>query len=880
MALFRRIANLFRRSRLDRDIDAELQAHIALATEANLCKGLPHSVARRQAILRFGNPTSTHERVIAADASLILENLARDLRYAFRQLRHSPGFALTAILTLALGIGANVVVFGVLNAILLHPLSLPNSDRLLQIAQKEQGNLNHSYPDFLDIRARNTTLSDVAAYRMGYVGLSSGGSATSTWIYEASSNYFDMLGVQPTLGRFFHASDEHGPGSMPYVVLSDSCWRVHFNADPRVIGKTVDLNNHPFTVIGVAPSTFKGVELFFWPDFWIPMVNEEQIEGFNFLTRRSNQGLFVVSSLKPGITVAQATTNLNAIASQLARQYPQTDDGMGLRLVQPGLMGDFLRGPARAFLTALMALSVLVLAAACANLAGIFAARSADRARELAIRLSIGSTRGRLLRQILTEAVLISLAGGTVGTFIAVALLGTLSRWHPIPELPLRVAVASDTRTYAIAMLFSLLSGILPGLLPARQIWRTNAMQAMKSGSITSTLLRRFNLRDLLLGVQITLCALLVTASLVSLRGMERSLHAPFGFQPQGAILATMDVGMAGYSGESALTLQRRLIEEASRISGVTAVGTVDDRPLGGSGNGTGVFADNATDFRPTNEISSAKFFAVSPGYFGAAQTRLLAGRDVSWNDGPKTLQVAVINLTLAHRVFGVVQSPIGKHLRTSGGTRYEVVGVVEDGKYETLTEDSTGAIFYPLGQDDNTDTTLVVRSNRPPAEINAALNRLISGIDSRLPFDLRTWEDGLALVLFPARAATAALTVMGLLAAILAITGVFGMSAYTVSKRLRELGIRVALGAHRTQVARAALGRPLIVLTSGSVAGLVLGVLASRVLAFLVYQATSRDPLVLLGALASMTLIGLIATWIPARRALGVNPAQLLREE
>ncbi len=879
MALFRRFANLFRRSRLDREIAAELQAHIALCTDENIARGMSPEEGRRESILRFGNPTSTRERVIAADASLILENLARDVSYAFRQLRHSPGFALTAILTLALGIGANVVVFGVLNAILFHPLNLPNSDRLLQIVQKEQGSLNHSYPDFLDLRARNTTLSDVTAYRMGYVGLSSGGSATSTWIYEASSNYFDMLGVQPTLGRFFHASDEHGPGSMPYVVLSDSCWRAHFNADPRVIGKTVDLNNHPFTVIGVAPSTFKGVELFFWPDFWIPMVNEEQIEGFNFLTRRSNHGLFVVGSLKPGITVAQATINLNAIASQLARQYPQTDDGMGLRLVQPGLMGDFLRGPARAFLTALMALSLLVLAAACANLAGIFAARSADRARELAIRLSIGSTRGRLLRQILTEAVLISLAGGIVGTFIAVALLGTLSRWHPIPELPLRVAVAPDTRTYAIAMLFSLLSGILPGLLPARQIWRTNAMQAMKSGSITSTLLRRFNLRDLILGIQITLCALLVTASLVSLRGMERSLHAPFGFQPQGAILATMDVGMAGYSGDSALTLQRRLIEEASRISGVTAVGTVDDRPLGGSGNGTGVFADSTTDFRPTNEISSAKFFAVSPGYFSAAQTRLLAGRDVSWNDGPKTPQVAVINQTLAHRVFGV-QSPIGKHLRTSGGTRYEVVGVVEDGKYETLTEDPNGALFFPLPQDDNTDTTLVVRSNRPPAEINAALNRLISGIDSRLPFDLRTWEDGLALVLFPARAATAALTMMGLLAAILAITGVFGMSAYTVSKRLRELGIRVALGAHRTQVARAALGRPLIVLTSGSVAGLVLGVLASRVLASRVYQATSRDPLVLLGALASMTLIGLIATWIPARRALSVNPAQLLREE
>jgi ABC-type antimicrobial peptide transport system permease subunit len=321
------------------------------------------------------------------------------------------------------------------------------------------------------------------------------------------------------------------------------------------------------------------------------------------------------------------------------------------------------------------------------------------------------------------------------------------------------------------------------------------------------------------------------------------------------------------------------MIDAAARIPGVTAAGTIDNRPLGGNSNETGVFYDSATDFRPTNSVSSANYFAISPGYLAAAQTRILSGRDVSWQDDPKSPKVGLINETLAHRVFGA-QSPVGKYLRTSGGGRCLVIGVVEDGKYESLTESPAGALFYPLGQDDNPDTTLVVRSERPASEIMAAMNRMLLSIDSSLPFNLRTWSEGLSLVLFPARIATIALGVMGLLAALLVVTGVFGMSAYTVSKRLRELGIRVALGAHRGQVTRAALGRPLLVLASGSIAGLILGVLASRVLAFLVYQASSRDPLVLLGALASMIFIGLIATWIPARRALSVNPAQLLREE
>ena len=878
MSRMRRFTNLFRRTRVDREIDAELRSHIALRIEENMARGMPAGEARRDALVRFGNPTATRERVHAADAALSLENLRRDLHYALRQLGRSPGFAMTAILTLALGIGANVVVFGVLNSILLRPLGFAGTERLVEIEQKNPGDLNQSYPDFVDIAARTSGLRAVAAYRIAEAGLSTNGSAQQTWSYEASSNYFDMLGIAPALGRFFHAGDDHGPNSMPYVVLSDAFWRARFNADPHVVGTIVELNKHPFTILGVAPATFHGVEIFFWPDFWFPMTNEEQIEGYNFLVKRQNHGIFVVGQVRDDLTIAQAQQDLNGIAAQLARAYPDTDDGLGLRLVRPGLMGDLLSGPARSFLAAIMALALLVLTAACVNLAGIFAARSADRARELAIRLSIGSTRWRLLRLVLSEASLIALAGGLAGTVLAAIFLGALTHWQPISAYPIRVTVTPDQRTYAVALLLSFASGVLPGLLPARQIWQASAIQAIKSGGTVSALRHRFTLRDALLAVQITLCALLVTAALVSLRGMERSLHAPFGFEPRGTVLALTDMHMSGYSDASALPIERRLIEEAARIPGVTAAGTIDDAPLSGSSSSTAVYREGTADFRPTNAAASAKSFAISPGYLRAAGTRLLAGRDVRWEDGPKDPMVVLINQTLAHQMFGNAPA-VGRHLLDSK-TRYEVVGVVEDGKYETLTEAPQGALFFPLPQDAEADATLVVRARVPAAEVAPALAKLLARIDASLPFTLQTWEDQLGLVLFPARVATAALGVMGLLAAMLAVTGVFGMSACTVSKRLRELGIRVALGAHRGQVIGAALGRPLLVLLSGSAAGLLLGVLASRLLAYLVYQATPRDPLVLLGALGAMILIGVIATWIPARRALAVNPAQLLRED
>jgi predicted permease len=879
MAIVSRLMNLFRRSRLDCEISEELRAHIEMRIEDNLARGMTPEEARREALVKFGNPAVTKERVAGADASLGLEDLCCDVRYAARQLRRSPGFGLTAILTLALGIGANVVVFGVLNALILHPIDVPGGERLFQIEQREAGNLSQSYPDYVDYRARNTTFTEMAIFRINDVGLSAGGSARKCWEYEVSGSYFDMLGVQPALGRFFHSGDERGANSAPYIVLSDTFWRTRFNADPRVVGTTVNVNKHPSTIIGVAPPAFHGTEIFFWPDFWMPIVNAPQVEGYDLLTKRMSHGSFVLGMLKPGVTPQQAGDNLNAIARQLTREHPADDDGLFARLARPGLMGDMIGGPARPFLVAIMVLALLVLVAACVNLAGIFTARAADRTRELAIRLSIGSTRWRLLRQVLTEAVLISMAGGAAGTLMAAAMLGGLTRWQPISGFPIRVTTVADARVYAIAFALTLASGILPGLLPSRQIWRVNTTQALKSSVGAPGLLRRLSLRDILLGIQITVCALLVTASLVALRGMERTLHASIGFVPDGAVLAEADLHMGGYSDHTAYTVQRRIIEEAGRMPGVTAVGTIDEAPLGTGGSGSDVYRDGTTDLKSSNSVTTAHYFSISPGYLNAAQTRLLAGRDFTWADGPDAPKVAIVNATFARLMFGGAPA-IGGHFVGGDKTRYEVVGVVEDGKYDSLTEDPKAAMFWPLAQVNEGDTALVVRSQLPPAELTPVLYQKLAAIDSSVPFTIHTWPDALALVLFPARVAAAALSVMGLLAAMLAVTGVFGMAAYSVSKRLRELGIRVAMGAHRVQVLRAALSRPVKLLLAGSAIGLALGVLASRLLAVVVYQASPRDPLVLAVALALMVLVGVAATWIPAQRALRVNPAQLLRED
>jgi predicted permease len=802
-----------------------------------------------------------------------------DLKLAIRKLAKTPGFVLTAIVTLALGIGANAVVFSVMNALVLRPVNVPNAQNLYMVQRFQYP--SQSYLDYLDLRDRNRTFESLVSFELiGPVGVDTGGNPTSAWPYLTSGNYFDALGIQPYLGRFFHASDEKGMNSAPYVVLSYAYWNSYFHGDAGIVGRTVDINKHPFTVVGVAPPAFRGTELFFAPALWVPIVEQPVIMGQDTLQYRGNHSPFVLGRLKPGVTPAQATADLNAIGAWLAKTYPSDDEGLSFSLARPGLIGDMLGGPARAFMAGLMLLAGLILLAACANLGSLFAARAADRAKEVALRLALGSRRGLILRQLLTEAVLVSLAGGAVGLAGSVAILHGLSAWKPIPDVPVTVPVNPDIRTYLVALGLALLSGLLFGMVPVRQVLRADPWQVIRTGGSGMAGMRRFTMRDVLLVTQIAICAVLVTSSLVAVRGLVRSLNSSYGFQPQNAVIVESDLHMAGYTDEQAPQMQKRMMDAVAAIPGVTEVGYTSQIPLGMGGGDTYVYADNLTDYRPTNYAADAMNYNVSPGYMQAAGTQLLAGRDLTLHDDSQAPTEVLVNRLFAIKVFGSVDKAIGGHFKFWGGNRAEVVGVVENGKYRTLTEDQQPAMYFSFQQHKSSPTWLVVRSRRSPLEVTGALEKALHGLDSGLPIEVRPWTEEMRTALFPARVATLALGVLGLLGAMLAVTGVFGMASYVVSKRMRELGIRVALGAGQGQVLRASLGRAFRLLAIGSAVGLVLGVLATRVLSFIVYQATPKDPLVLGGVCVTMMLLGMIASWIPARRALAVDPLVLLREE
>ncbi len=808
-----------------------------------------------------------------------MTTLLQDVRFALRQMRKSPGFTTAAVLTLALAIGANAVVFSIMNAFILRPLNVPHAETLYGLWHQPDNNMAESYLDYLDLRDRNHSFDDLMAYNINEVGLDTGESPSRAWIEETSGNYFDALRIQPYLGHFFHASDEHGPNSAPYIVLTYAFWHTHFQDDRGVIGRVVQVNKHPFTILGVAPPEFHGTLLFFHPDFFVPIVNHD-LGGGDQLNARGDRWVFMtIGHLKAGVTPAQAIADLNSIGADLEKTYPKEDRKVTFSLARPSLYGDFVGRPVRQFLAGLMLLAGLILLAACANLGSLFAARAADRSREVALRLALGSSRQRILRGLFTEAVLISLMGGAVGLLGSVQLLGWLSVWQPMSRFPGHLSVNPDAHVYGVALLLALASGFLFGAVPVRQILRTNPYEVIKSGS-TVRLGRRMTARDVLLVVQIAICAVLVTSSMVAVRGLARSLHENFGFEVQNTMLAEADLSMADYSADRVPAMQKRMINALQMIPSIESVGIIDQVPLGDETPDSKVFADNTSDLRPSNAAADAAMFKISPEYFHAAGTALLFGRTFTWHDDKDSPRVAVVNRQFARKIFGTVTNAMGGYYKMPDGTRIQVVGIAEDGKYTSLTENPTPAMFLPILQFSSNSAWLVVRSNRDPQQLGATIRSTLRQLDAGLPVYIQTWYKELDAVLLGPRMATLSLGVLGVIGAMLAVTGIFGMAAYSVSKRLRELGIRVALGAQRKEVLQAALGRTFKLLALGSAAGLLLGILATPVLAFIVDQATPRDPLVLAGVVLAMSLLGLLAAWIPAQRALSVDPMILLHEE
>ncbi len=881
LAYFRSLAaKFFHRSATDADMDEELRSHMQHRADDLERSGMARAEAERAARIEFGGYEKFKEESHEAMGGNFVETFLLDVRFSLRVLRKAPGFAIAAVLTLALGIGANAVVFGVMDALVLHPLKVPQSETLWGPVFGDNSGFQ-SYPNYRDLRDRNHSFEDMAGFAFAFTSVDTGNDPVSAVGFETTGNYFDVLKLQPYLGRFFHSSDEHGPNSAPYLVLTYGYWHSRFHDDRKVVGRVVEINQHPFTILGVAQPDFYGTLLFIKTDFFMPVINDGQISGEDTVNVRSNtHTLFeVFGHLKPGVTVAQATDDVNAIGTALQKAYPKDVHHEKTVLAHPGLTS--FGGPVHAFVAGLMLLAGMILLAACANLGSLFAAHAADRGREVALRLALGSSRNRILRQLLTEAMLISLTGGALGLAGSIALLRKVAVWQPFSGAPIHVPVNTGGGIYVVALLLALISGFLFGIVPVRQVLRTNPYEIVKAGS-SARLGRRMTVRDVLLVVQIAICAVLVTSSLVAVRGLMRSLHANYGFDPHNSMLIGTNLASAGYKIDQALPVQKRLIEAMQTIPGVEHVGVIEDYPplVYASAATVNAFKDETRDFTAKNIASAPYQYAVSPGYFEAVGTSLLQGRDFLWSDDKSAPEVAVANQQFALKMFGSVANAIGKYFRTQDGKRLKIVGVVEDGKYLSLTEEQQPAVFYSSLQSPSTGAYVIVRSHRNQRELGEAMRNKVHQVNQELPSDAETWESLLAVVLFPAHMATMSLGVLGVMGAILSITGIFGMAAYSVSKRLKELGIRIALGAQKTEVLHAALGRAMKLLAAGSAVGLILGLMATKVLAYIVYQATPRDPLVLGGAILAMALLGILATWIPAQRALSADPLKLLREE
>ncbi|HEY7095784.1 MAG TPA: ABC transporter permease [Terriglobales bacterium] len=808
------------------------------------------------------------------------DELSRDLRYGIRTLGKSPGFAGTAIVSLALGLGVNTLVFSVFDSLFLRPLPVRDPERV-RFVETPEGPSN-SFPTYRDLRDNNSAFSGLAGYRIDPMGLESGGRSTRIWGYLATGNYFDVLGIKPALGRFFHQEDDQSAGASPYAVLSYNSWQARFGGDPKIVGQTVRINGLRYNVLGVAPPGFHGTELFYWPEVWVPMMMEQQIEPGNaWLNERHTWNTWILGRLKPGITDAAAAADLNRIASGLARRFPDSDQALRLRLAQVGLVGSAMRGPVHEFTAGVLLLAALVLLAACSNLAGLMLARGGDRQREMAIRLSIGAGRGRIMRQLLTESLMLAAAGGIAGCALAMALSRLLSQWHAPVDFPVQFEIGADWRLFLFAVVASITTGILFGFGPALQLSRADINTVLKGGSGIAVFRRfRLSFRDVLVLGEVSLCFVLVFGCALSLRGLQRALNLQIGFQPQGVTTVAFDLGLAGYSEPRGRAFQERVLEAVRTLPGVTSAAYANSLPLSIDQSTTGVQTAGQPVLNGRNAIG-ANYYDISPGLLSTLEIPLLSGRDFTRHDDQHARQVAIVNETFARTIMRT-ENPVGKTFRSAfGGPVIEVVGFVRDGKYMSLTESPRPALFRSSYQWYNPTTTLVVRSSLPSVEVVQQIRKTIAALDPHLPlYGAGSLADMLGFALFPMHAAAIALSAFGALALLLAVTGIHGLVSYAVARRTREFGIRIAVGAPSSAVLSLVLGRLISLMLAGLVIGAALSFAAGRILAAVIYEASPRDPSLFLTVIILLALAATMSCWTPVIRALRTNPVTALRYE
>jgi predicted permease len=827
--------------------------------------------------------------------------MLNDLRYAVRQLVKKPGFTAVAVLTLALGLSVNVSVFSLVNDFFLRPLPAAHPEQLVLIAQKSaQSDMPYpfSYPDFEDFRRgvegdgaetsdMSAAFSGMMAYKEEVVHLSQAGTGSErTWVHAASGNYFAVLGVQPFLGRLFLPGEGLRAGADPIIVLTHDAWRSRFASDPGILGRSLKLNGVSFSVVGVTPPGFVGAAWGTTLSGFVPatMLPELSPAHGQMIHRRGDTGFFLMGRLRPGTSLRQARAAVDLLMSRLVRDNPGSFPPRVRALVLRESMSrpsPFVATFVPLIVSALMTMALLVLAVASANVAGLLFARAADRQRELAIRGALGASRWQVLRQLLIESVVLALAGAAVGTGAALFVVPHLAAIGPGGDFAPPFYTGADFRLFVFAFGAALATGVLTGLLPALRATRWNVLPQLKERAGTSGP-RRHVVRSALVVAQVAASCIVLSASGLALRSLHNLAAVPLGFQPDNLLLATYDLGLQRYSPGDGWRFHARLLEAVRALPGVRSASLADHVPfdIGGSFLGGVTAEGKAAD--PDELFRFLPCIAAEQAFLATAGFHVLEGREFSSTDDASAPGVAIINQVLARR-FWPDQSPLGRRLMF-WGTPVEVVGVVGEGRYWSITDKARPLIFRPLAQQYSGRATLVVRTAGDAARWAAAVRETTRSLDPDLPLhDVRTMDQQIATspaALMPLRIGTLAAGAQGAIALLLAALGIFGLTSLAVTRRTHEIGVRVAMGARTIDVIRLVARQSVRLTLIGLAIGLTLALALTRTLARLLYEVSPTDIVVLGGTVMVILVMTVLACWLPARRAAKLDPLVALRCE
>jgi len=819
----------------------------------------------------------------------------QDLRYGYRIFLKNRVLTVVAIITLGIGIGANTAIFSLVNKVLLRPLPVvAEQERVFAVNHTTKRGWvfsTFSYPNYRDLRDRNDVMAGLIAYEFAPANLSYDGINERVWGYLVSGNYFETLGARAAIGRLISPEEDRLPGEHPVVVISHRCWQQRFGGDPSVVGRELIVNGRNFTVIGVAPAQFIGLEVTYVPEVWFPLMMRSDIRrsaampkepGKSWLEDREGGYLFVAGRLKPGVSPAQAEDALKTIAAQLAREHPNENEGKTIELSTPGLFGEVGRRPVMGFSGVLMGVVALVLLLVCTNLANLLLARAMDRRKEIAVRLALGASRLRVVRQLLTESLLLSMCGGALGWWIAFQLTGAAGEFRA--PMGLSTELNMDGRVLAFAVAITFLTSAVFGLLPALQATRPELVPALKDEAL-SLGYRRSWLRGAMVVAQVALSLVLMISAGLMLRGLRRSQYINLGFNPQHAVKLSVNLDLQGYDRERGKQFQRQILERVRALPGVRSAGVGNYVPPDLHVAVLQVKIEGRPEARG-GEAPLAGAASASPGYFQALGARLLAGRDFTEQDDERSLRVAVVNETFARSFWpeqNLLDAAIGKRfsLPDRGDFLIQVVGIVEDGKYRSLSEASRPFVFTPLKQSYNGLTTLVARTSVEEANTIAAIHGELRQLDPHLPvYDAKTLTEHLQLPLLPARITASMLGGFGALSLFLAAVGVFGVMSYIVSRRTHEIGIRLALGAQKGPVLGMLLRQGMAPVALGVALGLIGALALTRMMSSLLFGVSPTDPPTFAGVTTLLVIVATLACYLPARRAMKVHLVVSLRHE